>query len=140
MSINANDVYELVFEGLTERAALQLAANLLQRPIAPRSSQDGTLDEEIPSIAISDRLVIRRPHVRVLCYGDSIYDLEINFAIQDIDPQERSRLANDLQDYASKLANSIGSTVFFAGLEPASDEDTRIFTGEQLGPLFLSSD
>lgn len=140
MNSATNEIYELVFEELAEEDALHLAGKLLQRHVAPRSSKDATLDEELPALAISDRIVVERPHIRVLCYGDSIYDVEVNFTIGDIESVERSRLAEDLQAFAMKLTESIGSTTFFAGLEPASDEDTRIFTGNQLGPLYLRAD
>jgi hypothetical protein len=74
MNSTTSEVFELVFEELAEEDALQIAGKLLQRPVAPRSSEDATLDEELPALAISDQLVIERPHIRVLSYGDSIYD------------------------------------------------------------------
>jgi len=135
-----NELFELVFEGLTEIDASRIAEKLLPQFIGLRSTNDDTLDVELPKLAISDQLEIERPHVRVLCYGDSIYDVEINFVICDVRPSALGRLAPDLQTFAIKLTEGIGSASFFAGLEPACDKDTRIFTGKKLGPLFLQDD
>ncbi len=140
MVSKVNELFELVFEGLTEEDALRIAEKLLQRSIGSQMTVDNTLDVELPKLAISDQLEIERPHVRVLCYGESIYDVEINFVICDVKPLALSRLAPALQAFAINLTEGISSPSFFAGLDPACDQDTRIFTGTKLGPLFLHDD
>jgi hypothetical protein len=135
---STDEIIELVFEGLAEDAALRLSSQLLNRRILARSSNDRTLEEELPTLEISKRVLIKRPHVRLLCYGDSIYDLEINFLVRDVEQTEPDSLTADLQSFAMKLSKPIGPVEFFAGLDPASDKDTRIFTGEKLGPLKLA--
>lgn len=44
-----------------------------------------------------------------------------------------------LYDFAAYLAEANGIDSYFAGLEPASDEDTRLFTGKEKGPYFRLS-
>lgn len=39
------------------------------------------------------------------------------------------------QTFATELASLIGAREFYCGLDPASDEDTRFFTDQTLGPL-----
>jgi hypothetical protein len=133
-----NELFELVFEELPEAVALSIASELAGHAIEARSPEAETLDEEIEQLKISDSVVIKRPHVRVLCYGDRIYDVELNFSLADVDELVPGRLSVDLQTFAACLVKPFDSVSFFAGLEPASDEDTRIFTNEEMGPLTLS--
>jgi len=44
-------------------------------------------------------------------------------------------LINQLYSYVEQLANSHHASSFFAGEEPASDEDNRYFTNEEFGSL-----
>lgn len=137
---STDEIIELVFEGLAEDAALRLSSQLLNRRILARSSDDRTLEEELPTLEVSKRVLIKRPHVRLLCYRDSIYDLEINFSVRDVEQTEPNSFTADLQSFAMKLSKPIGPVEFFARLDPANDKDTRIFTGEKLGPLKLALD
>jgi hypothetical protein len=71
--------------------------------------------------------------LRLLRTGDDRFDVELNVDLDDVDSP--AALASALHALARGLAGRNAVTSYFAGLEPAADEDTRLFTGETEGPL-----
>jgi len=77
---------------------------------------------------------LRVPNVglRLLKTGDNLYDVEVNLDLDDID--DPPALTSALFAFAQDLAKRNDVTSYFAGLELASDENTRLFTGVKSGP------
>ncbi len=90
----------------------------------------GAIHVDIQNVEISNHVL---PKVAVQIYKyTNTYDLSI-----DVDYQELQGLISlkSLQKWASEVSHRLNSESYFCGLEPASDEDTRFFTNDKLGPL-----
>ena len=72
--------------------------------------------------------------LRLVKYGDQ-YDIDFNFDESDITSMDTTALMKQLHGHVSELGKTYGVSDWFGGIEPASDEDTRYFTGDELGPL-----
>ncbi len=72
--------------------------------------------------------------VRLNKYSDN-YDIDFNFDLEGVENIEMPALLSELHNHASGIAEHHGLVDFFCGMEPASDEDTRYFTNEKMGPL-----
>lgn len=83
---------------------------------------------DIPTVGVVPDVALR-----LLKTGKDCFDVEFNLDVDDV--AQLISLASGLHSLARGLAqrHSVGS--YFAGLEPAADEDTRLFTGESLGPF-----
>jgi hypothetical protein len=69
--------------------------------------------------------------IRVLKSGDRT-DVELNVNLSEV---ERPRaFAEALFLFAARVSELNGAASYYAGLEPAVDEDTRLFTGNKRGP------
>ena len=68
--------------------------------------------------------------IQIYKYSDK-YDLNIDFDDRSI----RTLPIIYLQNWAGLIAKELDTKLFFCGIEPASDEETRFFTGAILGPL-----
>lgn len=132
---------ELVFEGVSQRQVLELCTALKDRESASRlltAAQQNSLGEIcLPKLFLSSSLVLLNAHLRVFAYEEGPFDVEVNFDLNEQTAPGRAELQEGLRDYSSRLAARLGVSKFFAGLEPASDEVTRIFTGEVAGPYSL---
>ena len=73
-------------------------------------------------------------HVRLLRYDGDCYDVEINFIPGEAECASSS-VMGAVHEYAKRLAAEHAISTYFAGMEPARDEDTRYFTGGDGGPL-----
>lgn len=72
--------------------------------------------------------------LRLVKYEDQ-YDIDFNFDESDIADVGAAALMKKLHGYISELGKGYQVRDWFGGIEPASDEDTRYFTGSELGPL-----
>lgn len=72
--------------------------------------------------------------LRLLKYGDR-YDIDFNFDESDVADIGATGVMKKLQEYFTKLGEAYKVGNWFGGIEPASDENTRYFTGNELGPL-----
>ncbi len=80
-----------------------------------------------------DSFLLNDTHVRIIKY-DSKFDLEISFSLK-----KQAELSDiKLCDFFTTLAQDYQVGLAYAGLEPASDKETRIFTGTFLGPMSLT--
>lgn len=144
-------VIELVFEGMDIGKARELAIFVIScsRGVVDMTVDTAVAQSEAPqSIPSSfDSLFIR---LKALCFSegvevpnvgirsfryDSQYDLEINVDLDDVENMER--LVDVTFEFAQGAAAVLGIENYFAGLEPASDVDTRLFTMSARGPLHL---
>ena len=146
---------ELVFDGTSMAAAAGLLDDLLARLSAtPAVDVDGVLMASAPrghDLVASIKAYASIPPgefwlpnfgpvpdvaFRVLNV-DGAWDVELNFDLDDLTAPEL--LTSPLHAFARTLAERHGVTLYYAGLEPAVDEDTRLFTGLVVGPIRISA-
>lgn len=96
-------------------------------------SDDASLIVKLSNLNIVDTII---PSVllRVVKYDDQ-FDIDFNFDESNIADTGTTALMNKLHEYVSELGNEHQVGNWFGGIEPASDEDTRYFTGSASGPL-----
>ncbi|MEZ4827687.1 MAG: hypothetical protein R3C61_15605 [Bacteroidia bacterium] len=63
---------------------------------------------------------------------DNIYDLSLDIEEKEI---RQKTFISDLQKRVTSLAEELKTTSYYCGYEPATDEKTRLFSGNILGPL-----
>ncbi len=143
---------ELVFEAATPETAHGLLRDLVDASEGVRDVQvDGAsvaTDMSVGELIFSTRAcatvrlvgfdlpmvgVVADVALRLLKTRDDRFDVEFNFDADDV--SELAMLAPGLHSLARRLGRLHPVPGYFAGLEPAADEDTRLFTGESLGPL-----
>jgi hypothetical protein len=142
---------EVVFEGLQTSAAQNLVNEIVSRSAGvARAVLDG--DDCDPCVSVADLLsrvsgaallLLRRMSlpgygtladvsVRLL-KAERAIDVELGI---DLDDVERLRALEDaLFCFAAELAERHEVSCYYAGLEPAADEETRLFTGREKGPF-----
>lgn len=96
-------------------------------------SEDASLIVKLNNLNIAGNII---PSVllRLIKYGDQ-FDIDFNFDEADIAGMGTTALMKQLHVCVSELGKEYQVSDWFGGLEPASDEDTRYFTGSELGPL-----
>jgi len=75
--------------------------------------------------------------LQVLKY-DCKYDVGINFKWEEVYFSDSTDFVETLREFSRKIAHKYDIKQYFAGLEPACDEETRLFTNHIRGPLNLS--
>ncbi len=145
---------ELVFESATKTRAAELLQDLATasrseyalicdgKTILPDTSLNKLLSDihscaamRFLSFAMPDIGMVSAVVVRVLKTAEDLFDIEVSLDLDDVEHLEN--FAPALCRFASRLAQRHRIRNFFAGLEPACDHDTRIFSQESLGPLEL---
>jgi len=63
---------------------------------------------------------------------DNVYDLSLE--IEEKELRQKTSISN-LQKRVESLAEELKTTNYYCGYEPAVDEETRLFSGNSLGPL-----
>jgi len=142
---------ELVLEGMPPPAAEAVLTTLLAAArldsaeidrVARRLAQPAA-----DALAATERALLRLGELALPTLGPTrnvrlhllrdatTYDLELSLDLDDVpDPEQ---LTADLHTLAQDLASRFTIPHFFAGLDPAADEDTRLFTGAARGPLWF---
>lgn len=132
-----DDLFELVFERIDEPRAVALWRTLLGHDAQfPSEENEGARDVSVESLVLQHGAVLGNVHVRLLRYDQNVYDVELNFRFGQSEETSKRVLIAALFEFAAKLADANGITTYFAGLEPASDKDTRLFTGREEGPYY----
>lgn len=150
-----SQLVELVFDGASLAAAGGLLDDLLARTRGAHSVEIDGVPLESPThgqdqfacisgfawIRLGELLLpelapIANAALRILRVGE-VWDVELNLDLDDVAAPEL--LTGALHELARTLAERHGVTLYYAGLEPAVDEDTRLFTGLTLGPFRLSA-
>lgn len=131
-----NDLFELVFERLDHHTVASLSGALLGSSLRLPTQQEGVSETPLESLPLRPGVILKDVHVRLLCYDDTIYDVELNFRIRDATAPSYNALVAALYHFAHNLAKAHGVGAYYAGLDPAIDEDTRMFTGKEKGPYF----
>lgn len=72
--------------------------------------------------------------LRLVKYED-LYDIDFNFDPNELESISMMNLVAELHRHVKDIALKYKVGNLYGGLEPASDEDTRYFTGDEVGPL-----
>lgn len=64
-------------------------------------------------------------------------DLEINFQLSDLKTSSIKQTSKRLMKLAKAIANQYEIEKYYCGLEPAEEKETRLFTKQLVGPLFM---
>lgn len=97
------------------------------------SSENLTITVNLGEVSIGSLTVVTAM-VRLLKYGEQ-YDIELSWEPTDMDVMGTTTYIKKFHTHVKKLADDYNVASYYAGMEPASDEETRYFTGEVLGPL-----
>ena len=152
------ELLEVVLEDILRSKVCQLLMDLLEHagqiieiqcsePIKLSSKTDISEDEIESFLSLSNdaSLIIKLAHLnlagsiipsvllRLVKYNDQ-FDIDFNFHESDI-AEGATALMKKLQLYISDLGKEYQVSGWFGGIEPASDEETRYFTGRIFGPL-----
>lgn len=84
-----------------------------------------------------DDLILPEILLRLVKYGQQ-YDIDYNFDLNLIKDTPIPDLVKKIHNHTKNIAKDNGISNFFGGMEPASDESTRYFTNNNLGPLVAS--
>jgi hypothetical protein len=148
---------ELIFERVPDGAVDKLVNDLLQGVgiLELSHSELGSLDpkkagqdlmpllkqEAEPSsifvraaIATIGDVPIRSPLVRILRFEGS-NEVAVVFGSADVDATDRQDVVTKLAAGAKVLASSADVPEYYCGFEPATDEKTRLFSWDKIGPL-----
>jgi hypothetical protein len=146
-------VVELVFETKTPAQAARLVHALLrgveQRRYFEVDGQPCSDANRIPELLVVNPAVLlvlpspveigelgSVPNVGIrVVWVPGGFDVEMSVDLDDID--DPGALAGAMFSEAQRLAAAHGVESFYAGLEPACDRETRIFTGNEIGPYRL---
>jgi hypothetical protein len=152
-----NGLVELIFEAVQNGAVKHLVYDLLNGAVVIGSSHselgacelntvDGdyltSLWEAETAVSIFIRadqisiggVLINRPVIRILRYQDT-NDVSLIFDNADVIAGDRKEALRGLATGAKVLAKDSEVPKFYCGFEPATDEETRLFSGEVMGPI-----
>lgn len=87
---------------------------------------------EFHGFVVSEKVSIKSVLLRVVKYGVNI-DVELSF--DDDGDVSIDDLMKELHQYAKKISEEFDVGVFYGGLEPAMDINTRYFTNDVVGPM-----
>lgn len=132
-----SQLIELVFEGLTRAQAFALLSELGNPPGAEPIASGGVAESKLDALPLPGSSVLRDVHLRRLPDAEGRFDVELNFSLESVEGRRGADLQQALFDFARRLAETVGARHYFAGLEPARDIETRLFTGTTLGPITL---
>jgi len=130
------EMTELVFEGLNVARAAQLSEQVSGKSLMLPTLDQGVVETTVPRLEIGSGVVLVNVHLRVLRYGGDVYDVELNFIPGIAECDFPAVLMASLHKFAIRLGEANEVDNYYAGIEPASDEETRFFTGMGRGPYF----
>jgi len=73
---------------------------------------------------------------RILRYSEK-YDVEFAWDLDAVPDGATGTMVASVHAAAISAANAYGISEYYGGLEPCDDEETRVFTRQQRGPLSL---
>jgi len=132
----STELLEIVFEGMSEGLASEVATTITGFAIAPPSADEGVRGYGIESFSLSPGISLHQVHVRILRYDQDQFDVELNFIVDYRDWPDACILYDAMLRYTEMVASKYRIESRYAGMEPAVDEDTRIFTNGCKGPLY----
>lgn len=78
-----------------------------------------------------DNILLAKVGYQILKYNN-VYDLSLSIEEKEI--SQKTSILN-LKYTVDKLAEKLKSKIFYCGYEPAIDEETRMFSSFEMGPL-----
>ncbi|WDZ95954.1 hypothetical protein Herbaro_21160 [Herbaspirillum sp. WKF16] len=152
-----NGLVELIFEAVQNGAVKHLVDDLLKGGVVIGSSHSelgvcelNVIDENYltslweaeTAVSVFIRadqisiggVLINRPVIRILRYQNS-NDVSLIFDSADVIESDREEALRGLAAGAKILAKNSEVPKFYCGFEPATDEKTRLFCGEVMGPI-----
>lgn len=148
---------ELIFDAVPDGSVDGLVYGLLQEasPMELSHSELGLLDpkqldqglkELLKDGSVSASIFIRAASVRVgdvrisaplirILRSEGSSEVAVIFGSADIDPTDRQEASKKLLVGADLLARGADVADYFCGYEPATDESTRLFSRDRIGPL-----
>lgn len=154
-----SSILEVVFERVTKSCVIQLLSLLIKNVEEISSIQcsekvelfvnDGLSKEAIDQFLRFDGEIIALFNLKAMKLRDIVlpnvqlrlvkyeneYDIDFNFDCNEIENTSTAVLIDELHAQAKDFACKFDIASFYGGMEPASDEDTRYFTNDVLGPL-----
>jgi hypothetical protein len=136
---------EIVFEALSFKQLKNVCKDISQKEDVLEGNlnnfennlEANCIDIPLGRLSFNSDVIIDNVHLRLLNYEKQKFDVEINFNLEDIINTSTMRIETVLFNYSLGIANRNGIDNYFAGIDPASDEVTRFFTGKKLGPYSL---
>jgi len=125
-SVGASEDIDFLKNGELNQQAIESIINF---------SGDVTILIRLKKIKIGE-ITIPLVLLRLVKYDDQ-FDVDFNFDHSEIQYLPQSMIIKELHKRISEIAKENGVISWFAGIEPASDEETRYFTNEEIGPLQL---
>ena len=101
--------------------------NLVTQIAASASLQVNAFD--LPEVGLVD------VHLRVLRTSEHSFDVELSIDLESV--SDPLAVGLGLHRLGQDIALQSPTSSYYAGLEPACDEDTRFFTGDHWGPFRL---
>lgn len=153
------NLIEVIFENIAKSSVMQLLALLIlsaKNVTEVQCSEDielsvnGNISDEdfnllfdfegditalinLQSMKIGD-IILPNVLLRLVKYGD-LYDIDFNFDSNELESINMIQLLTELHGYTKSIVLNCNVESVYAGMEPASDEDTRYFTNHEAGPL-----
>ena len=148
---------ELIFERVPDNAVVKLINGLLQgegilelshsergsldpkkidhdlMPLLKQEAEPSSILMRIANTTIGD-VPIHNPLVRILHFEGS-NEVAVVFDSEDVDATVRQDVVTKLAAGAKALANGADVPEYYCGFEPATDEKTRLFSKDKIGPL-----
>ena len=158
-----SDLFEILFDGIDSSKIKQLVklltkngSNIDKVSFSQMENKDYSNDMRSLSflddmLTLSDPVVIIGIHLDSLAINETcikkpvisvekdseIYSILILFYEDDIIMGKSGSATPDLIEFSKEVAEMLKAESYYAGLEPAEDEATRIFTGDVAGPYAL---
>lgn len=152
------NLFEVVFENVAKNNVMELLSHLTPEPRSIVNYQCSEKNQLINTSEYTETLcyflnfygdasmLIHLDHIkidavilpeillRLVKYGEQ-YDVDYNFDLNLIKDMNMPDLVKKIHNHTKNIAKDINVSNFFGGMEPASDESTRYFTNNNLGPL-----
>jgi hypothetical protein len=152
-----NGLVELIFEEVPDVAVNSLVSDLLNGAAITEISHSELgrcesnsvennyfkflkLTEDATSIIVKTKeisiggVIINRPLVRMLRYHN-LNEVAVIFDSLDVAKNNQRTAILNMAAGTKVLAKRSGVREFYCGFEPASDQSTRLFSGEKIGPI-----
>lgn len=140
---NANPLFNYILSKAEDIKLVHVAESISREPViilddhlldgVINSSDDASIIVKSKSVVLKD-VFLPELILRLIKY-DNMYDIDLNFDSINIDMPIKDFLVNKIHPCIKDIASEYAVSIFFCGVDPAADEDTRYFTGKALGPL-----
>jgi len=133
---------DLVFEDVSESQAEMLCKRLVGEEgpalvAMAGSAETGLANVKLDTFRVSEDVVLGYTLVTVRRY-DGHLDVELDFELGEAKAPSQRHVQDALHAFAMSVANEVSAQTYYAGMDPAHDEETRLFTNTIVGPMMLS--